>query len=55
MSNELYPGRSVITCEMLAAWKARNHARRYRSSTYVPDLYALLALRRVWHALRAAR
>jgi hypothetical protein len=65
--SELYPGRSVITCEMLAAWKDRNFWLRLALESDTParrlayfdrcDAHAeqLLALRRVWRALRAAR
>jgi len=65
--NELYPGRSVIVCEMLAAWKDRNRWRRLKVAYKIPmnqsaaadrcdaKRQQLAALRRVWRALRAIR
>jgi hypothetical protein len=65
MNPERYPGRSAITTEMLAAWKARNRWQRLRTlnATLYERLSAanmseaqrqqLAALRRVWRALRA--
>jgi hypothetical protein len=67
MVTERYPGRSVIVCEMLAAWKDRNSWQRLRSqnATLGERLSAanrtdaqrqqLAALRRVWRSLRAIR
>jgi hypothetical protein len=59
--SELYPGRSAVVPEMLAAWKRRNE---YSRATDWRASYgcccdemriALSSLRRVWHALRDAR
>jgi hypothetical protein len=62
---ELYPGRSVIVCEMLAAWKDRNrYERRGCDVGFPPSRYRfreladaqrqqLAALWRVWVVLRA--
>ena len=67
MTPELYPGRSVIVCELLQAWKDRNRWYRLWSqhSTLGERLSAsdridakrqqLAALRRVWRSLRAIR
>jgi hypothetical protein len=54
MTPEIYPGRSVIVVEMLAAWKARNEYRRMNLvDWHLATGYRLAALRRVWKALRA--
>jgi hypothetical protein len=38
MNPERYPGRSAITTEMLAAWKARNvEGRNAAGTTYYPS------------------